>query len=60
MTDGGGGSGDDDPDAPWPDERGKVEVIDNVYVPPRKDTKRPPKGPPMIWPTWGARLRHER
>eukprot|EP00969_Alexandrium_andersonii_P031728 1386738-Alexandrium_andersonii.AAC.1 len=33
-----GGAEDDDPDAPWPDERGKAEVIDRVYVPPRKDT----------------------
>eukprot|EP00969_Alexandrium_andersonii_P265868 11750086-Alexandrium_andersonii.AAC.1 len=27
--------------------------------PPRKDTKRPPKVPPMIWSTWGTRLREE-
>eukprot|EP00969_Alexandrium_andersonii_P292226 12916075-Alexandrium_andersonii.AAC.1 len=45
-------AGGDDRDAPWPDERGKTEVIGNVCVPPRKDTKRPPKAPPMIWPTW--------
>eukprot|EP00969_Alexandrium_andersonii_P080236 3536353-Alexandrium_andersonii.AAC.1 len=54
-----GGAEDDVPNAPWSDERGKAEVIDRVYVPPRKDTQRPPKVPPMIWPTWGARLRAE-
>eukprot|EP00969_Alexandrium_andersonii_P184088 8133736-Alexandrium_andersonii.AAC.1 len=48
-----GGAEAADPDAPWPGERGKGEVIDRVYIPPRKDTKRPPKVPPVIWPTWG-------
>eukprot|EP00969_Alexandrium_andersonii_P176905 7822314-Alexandrium_andersonii.AAC.1 len=39
-----GGSGADGPDAPWPGERGKAEVIGNAYVPPRKGTKRPSEG----------------
>eukprot|EP00969_Alexandrium_andersonii_P128027 5657707-Alexandrium_andersonii.AAC.1 len=41
-----GGAEDDGPNAPWPDERGEAEVTDRVCVPPRKDTKRPPKVTP--------------
>eukprot|EP00969_Alexandrium_andersonii_P213284 9418364-Alexandrium_andersonii.AAC.1 len=54
-----GDAGRDDPNVPWPDERGKAEVIDRQFIPPRRGTSRPPKVPPMIWQTWGARLRDE-
>ena len=41
-----GSSSDDDP---WPDERGKPELIDGQAIRPRKGTLRPPKIHPDIW-----------
>ena len=34
---------------PWPDQRGKAEIIDNQTIRARKGTKRPPKIHPDVW-----------